>query len=244
MPASVIGTNVFSLNAQRNLNKNSLGLATALERLSSGLRVNSAKDDAAGLAVGLSMESAARGIAAGIRNNSDQISVAQTADGALQSMGDILLRMSELDSQATSASLGTTEKGYIQLEFAALIAAGTAIQGAALLNGQTVFGSNGINSVAAVATTAGASSAGIATALAAVAASRANAGARINSLNFTIQSQETTFENQMSARSRIMDADFAAETAALSRSQVLQQAGTAMVAQANAIPQNVLTLLR
>lgn len=244
MPASVIGTNVFSLNAQRNLNKNSLGLATALERLSSGLRVNSAKDDAAGLAVGLSMESAARGIAAGIRNNSDQISVAQTADGALQSMGDILLRMSELDSQAQSASLGATEKGYIQTEYAALSGSIATITSGATLNGISAFTTAGVATVTTPGGTAGSASAAITTSLNAVASARATAGSVINNNQFQIQSFEVNFENQLAAKSRIVDADFAAETANLSRFQILQQAGSAMVAQANAIPQNVLTLLR
>ena len=241
--AQQINTNLYSLNAQRNLNKNSLGLSSAIERLSSGLRINSAKDDAAGLAVSLNMDAEARGISAKIRNNSDLISQAQVADGALQVVGDILLRMSELESQAASTTLTSTDKGYINSEFTALSASMSTIQGAATLNGQTAF-AQGITSVASISTTVGASAAGITAALGSVAASRATAGAVMNNLQFQIQSQEANYENQMAAKTRIVAADFAQETSNLARSQILQQAGTAMVAQANQIPQNVLSLLR
>lgn len=241
--AAQINTNLYSLNAQRNLSKNSLGLATAVERLSSGLRVNSAKDDAAGLAVSLGIDASSRGIASSIRNASDQISQAQVADGALGVVGDILLRMAELDAQAGNSTLNSTQQGYINSEYTALSASITTIQGNAKLNGSTAF-TGSIASVASVTGTAGAGSAGITAALGSVAASRAAAGATINNLQFQIQSYEVNYENQLAAKSRIVDADFAAETANLSRFQILQQAGTAMVAQANAIPQNVLTLLR
>ena len=242
-----INTNLYSLNAQRNLSKNSLGLSSAIERLSSGLRINSAKDDAAGLAVSLNMDAQARGISASIRNNSDLISKAQVADGALQVVGDILLRMSELDAQAQSTTLSTTDVGYIDTEFQALSASIATIQDAADLNGASAFGAIGsanIASVASIGSSAGGAATDLTAALGSVAASRATAGAVMNNLQFQIQSQETNYENQMAAKSRIMDADFAQETANLARYQILQQAGTAMVAQANAIPQNVLSLLR
>lgn len=241
--AAQINTNLYSLNAQRNLSKNSLGLQSAIERLSSGLRVNSAKDDAAGLAVALGQDSAARGISASIRNSSDQISQAQIADGALQVVGDILLRMSELDSQAASTTLNSTQKGYIDSEYQALNDSIQTIQDNAILNGATAFAQD-ISSVAGPAGTAGTASQAIADALDDVAANRATAGAVMNNLQFQIQSYEVNYENTMAAKSRVMDADFAAETANLSRFQILQQAGTAMVAQANSIPQNVLSLLR
>lgn len=242
--AAVINTNTYSLNAQKNLSRNSLGLATAVERLSSGLRVNSAKDDAAGLAIALGLDKSARGIQASIRNSSDLISAAQTADGALQTIGDILLRMSELDSQAQSASLGATEKGYIQTEYAALSGSIATITSGATLNGISAFTTAGVATVTTPGGTAGSASAAITTSLNAVASARATAGSVINNNQFQIQSFEVNFENQLAAKSRIVDADFAAETANLSRFQILQQAGSAMVAQANAIPQNVLTLLR
>lgn len=243
--AAQINTNLYSLNAQRNLSKNSLGLQSAIERLSSGLRVNSAKDDAAGLAVALGQDSAARGISASIRNASDEISQAQIADGALQVVGDILLRMSELDSQAASSTLNATQKTYIQSEYAALNNSISTIQGNAQLNSASVFGTaQGISSVGGPGGTAGSASAAITTSLNSVASNRATAGAVMNNLQFQIQSYEVNYENTMAAKSRVMDADFAAETANLSRFQILQQAGTAMVAQANSIPQNVLSLLR
>jgi len=242
--AAVINTNVYSLNAQKNLSRNSLGLATAVERLSSGLRVNSAKDDAAGLAIALGLDKSARGIQSSIRSSSDLISAAQTADGALQTIGDILLRMSELDAQATSSSLGATEKGYIQTEYSALNGSIATITSNATLNGISAFTTAGVATVTAPGGTSGSASAAITTALNAVASARATAGSVINNQQFQIQSFETNYENQQAAKSRIVDADFAAETANLSRFQILQQAGNAMVAQANAIPQNVLALLR
>ncbi|MCK6405486.1 MAG: flagellin FliC [Rhodocyclaceae bacterium] len=238
--AQQINTNIYSMNAQRNLNKNSLGLASAIERLSSGLRVNSSKDDAAGLAVGLKMEASARGISASIRIASDQISVAQTGDGALQTVGDILLRMSELKSQSANTTLGTTEVGYLGQEFSALAGAVAAIQSAATINGITTIAT--AVTIGNVLTSVGATD--ISAAIDSVASKRAAFGASMNTLEFQIQSYETSRENQMAARSRIMDADFAVETSNLSRFQILQQAGTAMVAQANAVPQNVLSLLR
>lgn len=230
---AVINTNVYSLNAQRNVAKNETGLSSALERLSSGLRVNSAKDDAAGLAIGLNMDAYSRTISSRIRNNSDQISANQIADGALQSLGDIALRAQELEAQKTNALLGTTEKGYIDTEIAALAtAAGNVIANATF---------NGTSQVSLSFTSATIGTSG---ALTSIASARATAGANINAAQFQIEADRSGYENQMAAKSRIMDADFAEETSKLSRFQVLQQAGTAMVAQANAIPQNVLTLLR
>ena len=262
--AQVINTNTYSFNAQRHLNKNSLGLSTALERLSSGLRVNSAKDDAAGLAVAQRMESDARGLTVAMRNAADGISFGQTADGALGTVGEILQRMRELAVQSLNGTISDTERGYLNNEFTALQTEVTALQGAAKLNNQSVFGSFTFQTGAAsgqtiagtftsVTTPAGtintsgnASTAltNIDTALNSVASNRSSIGATMSSLQFRIQQIETARENQYAARSRIMDADFAAETASLSRSQILQQSGVAMVAQANAVPQNVLSLLR
>jgi flagellin len=264
--AQVIFTNTYSLNAQKNLNKNSLGLSTAIERLSSGLRINSARDDAAGLAVASRMEADARGLTVAIRNASDGISFGQTADGALGTVGEILQRMRELAVQSLNGTISDTERAYLDEEFGQLDDQITDLQGAATLNNTNVFSSAGFTfqvgttssqtltasftSVAAtgtaVATSAGAAAAltAIDTALDEVSAARAEAGGVMGALQFRIQQLETSRENQYAARSRIMDADFAAETANLTRAQILQQSGTAMVAQANAIPQNVLTLLR
>ena len=230
MAASIINTNVMSLNAQRNLNKNSLSLATSIERLSSGLRVNSARDDAAGLAVGMSLESTVRSLGVQIRNASDAISTAQTLDGEAAVITDVLQRMGELAVQAQGTN-GTAQVSKIQVEFTALnnfqaaFTAGTAIAGA--LSGSA----------------AGVASA-ISTSLGALAGTRAGYGATIATAEFSVQNFEVARENNAAARSRIMDADFAMETANLARGQILVQAGTAMVAQANSIPQNVLSLLR
>lgn len=262
--AQVINTNTFSLNSQRHLNKNSAGLSTALERLSSGLRVNSAKDDAAGLAVATRMEADGRGLTVAMRNASDGVSFGQTADGALGTVGEILQRMRELAVQSLNGTIGDTERGYLQNEFNALNTEIGALQGAAKLNNTPVFGSFTFQAGAAaaqtvsgtftsvagpggtIATSAGASTAlgAIDTALNSVAANRAQIGGTMSALQFRIQQMETARENQYAARSRIMDADFASESAALSRAQILQQSGVAMVSQANAVPQNVLSLLR
>ncbi len=229
MAASVINTNVMSLNAQRNLNKNALSLATSVERLSSGLRVNSAKDDAAGLAVGMTLESNVRSLSVQIRNQADNISAAQAIDGGLGVATDILQRMNELAVQAQGTN-GAAEVSKIQVEYTAL---------------NTELGN--ITGVSAPGGSLGASAAGIGTAigttLGAVAGARASLGAAMSVAEFTIQRFEAARESDSAARSRIMDADFAMETANLTRGQILQQAGTAMVAQANQIPNNVLSLL-
>lgn len=228
---SQINTNLYSLNAQRNLANNSRGLASALERLSSGLRVNSAKDDASGLASGVKIDAASRITAVEIRLEGDKISSAQIADGALAVVGDIMARIIELNaggsatSAATSAerNLLSAQASQIQTDANAAIA---------------VFGGTTFTSVAV----SGSESASAA--LSAVTDQRIVHGSRMANAEFAIQAKRASYENQQAARSRIMDADFAEETSRLSRFQVLQQAGTAMTAQANAIPQNVLTLLR
>ncbi|MBI1905636.1 MAG: flagellin FliC [Rhodocyclales bacterium] len=262
--AQVINTNTFSLNSQRHLNKNSTGLATALERLSSGLRVNSAKDDAAGLAIAQRMEATGRGLTVALRNASDGISFGQTADGALGTVADILQRMRELSVQALNGTLGTNELANLDAEYSRLNSEVTALQGAAKLNNQSVFGTfnfqvgaesgqtivGTFTSVAtaggSVSTSAGAAAAltAIDNALTSVATNRATIGGTMSALQFRMESIETARENQFAARSRIMDADFAMESANLSRAQILQQSGVAMVSQANAIPQSVLQLLQ
>jgi flagellin len=229
MAASVINTNVMSLNAQRNLNKNALSLATSVQRLSSGLRVNSARDDAAGLAVGMSLESNVRSLSVQIRNQADNISSAQTLDGGLGVATDILQRMNELAVQAQGTN-GAAEASKIQVEYTAL---NTELGN---ITGVTAPGGDVTASAAAIETQ-------LATTLGSVAGARASLGATISVAEFTIQRLEARRENDAAARSRIMDADFAMETANLTRGQILQQAGTAMVAQANQIPNTVLSLL-
>ncbi|MCF6338433.1 MAG: flagellin FliC [Gammaproteobacteria bacterium] len=230
MAASIINTNIMSLNAQKNLNKNSLSLATSIERLSSGLRVNSARDDAAGLAVGISLESTVRGLSVQIRNAADNISTAQTLDGEAAVITDVLQRMNELAVQAQGTN-GSAQASKIQVEFDALDTFQAAFTAGTLLGGD-------LGASAVAITTA------IGTSLGTLAGTRAGYGATIATSEFTIQNFETARENNAAARSRIMDADFAMETANLARGQILVQAGTAMVAQANSIPQNVLSLLR
>lgn len=223
---SVINTNTYSLNAQRNLSNNTRGLASALERLSSGLRVNSARDDATGLASGMKIDAAARLTAVEIRQEGDKISSAQIADGALSVVGDIMARVIELNKMgggSAEIALLTAQASTIQTDANAAI---------------NQFGGTTFTSVAVAGTESAAS------ALTAVSAERVTHGSRINNAEFAIQAKRSAYENQQAARSRIMDADFAEETSRLSRFQVLQQAGTAMVAQANAVPQNVLALLR
>ncbi len=217
-----INTNLYSLNAQRNLDRNSLGLASAVERLSSGLRVNSARDDATGLGTGMSLESSSRKTAVEIRQAGDTISGHQIADAALAVVGDIAVRIDEL-----------VKMGGGSAEITLLQANATTIQSDA----NTAIGSNA-GSFTAISLAAGGGD------TAAIAALRVTAGAAMNNAQYTIQAKQASYEGQMAKKGRIMDADFAAETANLARFQILQQAGMAMVAQANAIPSNVLALLR
>ena len=265
---STINTNVVSLNAQRNLDTSHSSLATSMQRLSSGLRVNSAKDDAAGLAIADRMNTQVRGIAVAIRNANDGISLAQTAEGALATMTDALQRMRELAVQAQNGTNGTGDRGNLDTEFQQLsaeiarIAAQTKFNGVAIVGagaGAQVFqiGPNNGDTLtvttAAVTTVAGSvSTAALAstaldaidTALDSISTNRATYGAAMSRFSFAISNLQITGENQSAARGRIMDADFAMETANLSRAQILQQAGNAMVAQANQLPQQVMALLR
>lgn len=262
--ASVVYSNIYSLNAQRNLNKNSLGLGTALQRLSSGLRVNSSMDDAAGLAVAAKMEAQSRGMQVAERNASDGISYAQTADSALSAVGDMLQRMRELATQSLNGTIGNTERGYIDNEYSQLQAEAVRIQGAAQINGASVFssfsfqvGANAADTLSATFTSTSVSGTSVSTTGAAstalasvdawinsIASNRSTIGGVQSRLTSTITYLQAARENQSAARSRIMDADYAAETASLTRFQILQQAGTAMVAQANQVPNQVLSLLR
>jgi len=265
---STINTNVSSLNAQRNLNMSQSSLATSMQRLSSGLRVNSAKDDAAGLAIADRMNTQIRGINVAIRNANDGISLAQTAEGALATITDALQRMRELAVQAQNGTNGTGDRANLDTEYQQLsqevarIAAQTKFNGVAIVGpsaGAQVFqvGPNGGDTLTITTSTVTTVGGGLTTAATASTAlgaidtqldlintSRATYGAAMSRFSFAISNLSITGENQSAARGRIMDADFAAETANLSRAQILQQAGTAMVAQANQEPQQVLALLR
>jgi flagellin len=263
-----INTNVVSLNAQRNLTMSQSSLATSMQRLSSGLRVNSAKDDAAGLAIATRQDAQIRGINVAIRNANDGVSLAQTAEGALATMTDALQRMRELAVQAQNGSNGTSDRANLDTEFQALasevtrIAAQTKFNGTAIVGasaGAQVFqvGANGGDTLTITTTQVTTVGGGITTAALASTAlsdidakldvintSRASYGAAMSRFSMAIQNLQIASENQSAARGRIMDADFAAETSNMSRAQILQQAGTAMVAQANQLPQQVLQLLR
>ena len=276
-----INTNIVSLNAQRNLNMSQTSLATSMQRLSSGLRVNSAKDDAAGLAIAERMNAQVRGMNVAIRNANDGISLAQTAEGALAKVGDALQRMRELSVQARNSTNSGSDKDSLNKEFQQLSAEINRVLAGTTFNGQTILASTGtqtfqvganttandtisINTVdmttdasvtAVTAATTVIDSTTDATMLATVIDSidgalnlindtRATYGASQSRFDSVISNLQQAVENQSAARSRIMDADFAAETAALSRSQILQQAGNAMVAQANQLPQQVLQLLK
>ncbi|MFO1336658.1 MAG: flagellin domain-containing protein [Burkholderiaceae bacterium] len=280
--ASTINTNVASLNAQRNLSASQSSLATSMQRLSSGLRINSAKDDAAGLAIAERMNAQVRGMNVAIRNANDGISLAQTAEGALSKVGDSLQRMRELAVQARNATNSSSDKNSLNKEFHELQSEITRVLGGTSFNGKKVLGSDattltfqiGANtttddtvtitsedmtansditavtgSSAVIDSTA--TSGDIATvidnidtAIDTINDQRATYGASQGRFDAIISNLQQSVEAQSAARSRIMDADFATETANMSRAQILQQAGTAMVSQANQLPQNVLSLLR
>ncbi len=264
----MINTNVVSMNAQRNLSASQSSLATSMERLSSGLRVNSAKDDAAGLAIADRMNAQVRGITVAIRNANDGISLAQTAEGALSTMTDALQRMRELAVQAQNGTNSTSDRANLNTEYQQLsqeitrVAAQTKFNGKAIVGasaGATAFqvGANNGDTLTVVTTTIATvagdltTAANASTAVAAldtkldlVTTNRATYGAAMSRFQFAISNLSITQENQSAARGRIVDADFAHETANLSRAQILQQAGTAMVAQANQLSSNVMSLLR
>jgi len=270
-----INTNLSSLNAQRNLSTSQMSLATSMQRLSSGLRVNSAKDDAAGLAIAERMNTQVRGMNVAMRNANDAISLAQTAEGAMGKIGDMLQRMRELAVQSANATNGAADRTSLDAEYQQLgqeigrTLTATKFNGIAILAGgagtQTFqVGANSGDTVAVTTTdmsidpTITAATGGnitsvatsntalndIDTALDTLNSERALYGAAQNRFEAVIANLQVASENQAAARSRIMDADFAAETANLSRAQILQQAGTAMVAQANQLPQQVLQLLK
>ena len=283
-----INTNLVSLNAQRNLSTSSTSLTTSMQRLSSGLRVNSAKDDAAGLAIAERMTTQVRGMNVAMRNANDAISLSQTAEGALGKVGDLFQRMRELAVQSANGTNTAADRTSLNQEFVQLAQEATRTLGGTKFNGQSILatttnstfqiGANNNTSIdqitvtafnwaantgitgtlgSAVITgtdvptqqitdisTAQAALATIDTAIDAVNSQRATYGAAQNRFENVVSTLMVGVENQSAARSRIMDADYAAETSNLSRASILQQAGNAMVAQANQLPQQVLSLLR
>ena len=262
--AITVNTNVTSMKAQKNLNTSGQGLATSMERLSSGLRINSAKDDAAGLAISNRLNSQVRGLDVGMRNANDAISVAQVAEGAMQEQTNMLQRMRDLSVQATNGANSTSDIAAIQGEYDALVAeidsigANTAFGDTKVLTGFTGTFQTGHTAAESTTLTVGDMSSvgsdaagvvGTATLalvdlqIAAVDAERANLGAVQNTLSHNISNSANTQANVADAKSRIVDVDFAKETATMTKNQVLQQTGSAMLAQANQLPQVALSLL-
>ncbi len=301
-----INTNLVSLNAQRNLSASQSSLATSMQRLSSGLRVNTAKDDAAGLAIAERMNAQIRGMTVAMRNANDAISLAQTGEGALGKVSEIFQRMRELAVQSSNGTNNSADRVSLNQEYVQLAQEATRTLGGTQFNGVNILasttdstfqiGANNTTTVDRVTVAAfdwaGTGAAGISDVLGtavlngtdvgsydsatstytagtdaptALITDTAGALAAMTSLDSainTINSQRATFgsiqnrfenvvstlmvatENQNAARSRIMDADYAVETSNLSRANILQQAGNAMVAQANQLPQQVLALLR
>ena len=275
--ASVINTNMASLNAQSNLSRSQADLSTSIQRLSSGLRINSAKDDAAGLSISTRMDAQIRGSTVAMRNANDAISFSQTAEGALGNVSDALQRMRELAVQSANATNNTDDRTNLNAEFAKLqseitrITEGTKFNGVSALTGDSLVFQIGADSTETINVTgtdltdaaaktalaadsgtndittaakATASITAIDDALKEVNSERATFGAVQNQFASVVSSLQSKIENTSAAKSRIMDADFAAETAKMTRGQILQQAGTAMLAQANSLPNGVLALLR
>lgn len=273
----VVNTNVASLNAQRNLNSSQLSLNTSMRRLSSGLRINSAKDDAAGLAISDRMTSQIRGLNQAVRNANDGISMAQTAEGALQETTNLLQRMREIAVQAANDTNTSDDRASLDAEFSQLIseidriANNTQFNSQNLLDGtysstdaifhvganadQTISlniadmtaGSSGLNvDSASVTSQTNANSAitTIDTAIASVDSERGDLGAVQSRLESTIANLSNVSENISASRSRIVDADIAMETSAMTKSNILQQAGISVLAQANQQPQLALSLLQ
>ncbi len=283
-----INTNLLSLNAQRQLANNQGALGVAMQRLSSGLRVNGAKDDAAGLAIADRMGAQVRGMNVASRNANDGISMAQTAEGALGRVGDILQRMRELAVQSANGTNTADDRKSLNEEFVQLAQEATRTLGGTKFNGQTILATTddstfqiGANNATDVdqltvkafawsaegdltavlgtaiisgtetpsqqitdGTTASSAISVLDTAINKINSQRGTYGAVQNRFENIVSNLAVASENQAAARSRIMDADYAAETANMTRAQILQQAGNAMIAQANQMPQQVLSLLR
>ncbi len=290
---AVVNTNVNASIAQNALMRNERQMNTAMERLSTGQRINSAKDDAAGLAISSRMTSQIRGLDAGIRNANDAISMISTADGALIEVTNMLQRMRELALQASNGTTTSADRDYLDSEYTKLlgeidrIAANTQWNGGDILDGtangasgtvkfqvganggQTIavnFGNFTQGTVASVSgamddlasaagtiaadTSASAISTGSAavryvdSAITSVNSQRATFGAAMNQLTYAVDNLSNVKVNAEAARSRVLDTDYAKETSELARTQIIQQAGTAMLAQANQLPQTVLSLLQ
>ena len=291
---TVINTNVAATITANALTKNERAMSQAMERLSTGQRINSAGDDAAGLAISSRMTTYIKGLDMAVRNANDAISMIQTADGALIEMTNMLQRMRELAVQASSGTYSATDRDALNVEFEALTAAvediadDTQWNGVSLLNGASAFsfhvGANasqtisltiadfeteessmtsGIFEALADATTnndnsgddldsldvdtvnnAGTALTYITTALGRIESHRATLGATINRLEYAADNLANVSQNTLASRSRVLDADYASETTELAKTQIIQQAATAMLSQANQQAQSVLALLK
>jgi len=270
---TAINTNISALKAQNSLAANSRTMNSAMEQLSTGARVNSAKDDAAGLAIGQTMTAQIRGLNQAVRNANDGVNLLQTAEGAMVEQTNMLQRMRELAVQSVNATNSNSQRAYLNTEFGELTSQisniglqtkwnTTTVLASANLTFQvgvasdttftvaiddTTNGSTGLNIAAlSIASDTGASSAlaTIDTALDKVNAQRAQLGATMNRLTYTADNLSNVSANLAASRSNIMDTDYATASSQLSKNQIIQQAATAMLAQANQQPQAVLSLLK
>ena len=276
--AMVVNTNMASIISQGNLSKATNSLSRSIERLSSGLRINRAADDAAGLSISTTLKAHIRSIGQAVRNANDAVSLLQTAEGGLEEMTNIILRMRELAEQAANGSLGSTERGYLDSEYIALkseitrISDVTEFAGKKLLDSsQSVTFQIGIMNTANDRMTIGLSNSDASTlgldaaatggvistaaaaqsaldriddsAIAILSSRRGSIGALQNRLEYSIANLNSTAENLSAANSRVEDADFALESAVYVRNQILMQAGTSILSQANLLPQQALSLI-
>ena len=272
-----INNNISAINAQRNLFMNELSLSKSVERLSSGLRINHASDDAAGLSISERLRAQIRGLAQAQRNAQDGISLVQTAEGAMTQVHDMLQRMRELAVQASNDTLSSADLTSVNSELQALSAEVDAISTSTQFNGKVLLdgsfsgnfqvGPNAADTLAVTIADSSTTGLGVAAALStfnttqsvanaqalitavdsgidALSGIRSSLGASQNRLDYTVANLGVAYENTVASESRIRDADFAKETVNFTKSQILQQSGTAILAQANSMPQSVLTLLK
>ena len=275
---SVINTNVSAMYSQNAMKTNARAMSTAMEQLSTGTRVNSARDDAAGLAIGQNMTSKIRGLNMAVRNLNDGINMMQTAEGGMIEQSNMLQRMRELAVQANNGTYSNTQRSYLSLEYEALasqiakistetkwndqsLLAGTGGAGTGTFtyqvgqaSGQTItvtvsamdLGGLGLSNGGGISTAASAAGAIalIGSALEKINVQRAAIGAGINQMEFAADNVTNIASNTTASRSTIMDTDYALATTQLAKTQIIQQAATAMLAQANQQPQQVMTLLK
>jgi len=274
---SVINTNVSAMYSQNAMKTNARAMSTAMEQLSTGTRVNSAKDDAAGLAIGQNMTSQIRGLNMAVRNLNDGINMMQTAEGAMIEQSNMLQRMRELAVQAMNGTYSSTQRGYLDLEFQALSSQVDDISNDTMWNDQVLLNADSANTsgvftfqagqasgqtISVTIGDMGASALGIsgeaistyddaASALVAIGSAletineqRATIGAGINRMEYAADNLTNVSSNATQSRSTIMDTDYALATTQLAKTQIIQQAATAMLAQANQQPQQVMQLLK